>query len=799
MSNNFLESQLDQLTTILKETKELDEFIYWDFYIYGEEVKDAETLTKYLNMLNRVNSYRESYKTIYIKAKNFLLSNIEIENATEEWITKLDTICDEINCSFNSLEIKLLTKYKGQNISQINCLQNDGPIFYITAKVKMIPEELLNNIIEESNNFKPMITELTDSNEDYRFELKTHSKISDLSEKVGLFHSLISTLLNRLLENEETRSFVYSNFSDIILTKLHNTNSSFSCIPTESAREWQEDALNVFLGTSKKNLDQKGKYHLICEVATGAGKTRFALMCIKETLKKNPNTKIRVIVPKIILMHQWAEEIKKFLNILPDEIRYMGGSMCSAKKRKDNNVAFSIYVYKTAIKEFPTDLYNSLVEEEKSNFLIADECHHYYSPENIKIFKGLHTYDRDPDKKIGYYSLALSATPHSYNYKDMELLDFFNIGSLEDITRENIMYQLLGPTKYKYTLVHAVADGVVSPLNLINVDCKLNEIEMKKYIKLQQQLVISLSAFEDSLKDYFISGNSLPGKYSEIKSLLTFALTLSRSENKIAKEINAFFSESTEQDNSLDFGTWLNSKDPLYKVIYRALSVSYIDTAIKKHVNNCESRILKCIDLAKEHSNDKVIIFAETIKAIEFIYENLVDYLGKEKVLMYHSKMSIEKVLNSSVIVKDKELNKEAFLTKYLEPFKNGSVNILCTAKVFDEGVDIPNANVGIIFQGTESERQNIQRAGRIIRKSMSDRNKVANLYWFFNSECNQETFLFDYLNEIEDSIKEEEYSGKPLSENAKKSRKGLDLIKESTIIVRSLPPKISKITKNLQ
>lgn len=207
---------------------------------------------------------------------------------------------------------------------------------------------------------------------------------------------------------------------------------------------------------------------------------------------------------------------------------------------------------------------------------------------------------------------------------------------------------------------------------------------------------------------------------------------------------------------------------------------------MKKLVNNCDSRILKCIDLAKDHINDKVVIFAETIKSIEYIYNTLVDIFGENKVLLYHSKMNIAKTLKSNTTVTDDKISKDVYISKYLEPFKNGSVNILCTAKVFDEGVDIPDTNVGIIFQGTETERQNIQRAGRIIRKTSED--KVATLYWFFTSECNQETFLNEYLTEIEKSIEEEENSEIPLSEPTQKSKLGLSLIQESAMTIYSIP-----------
>ena len=39
------------------------------------------------------------------------------------------------------------------------------------------------------------------------------------------------------------------------------------------------------------------------------------------------------------------------------------------------------------------------------------------------------------------------------------------------------------------------------------------------------------------------------------------------------------------------------------------------------------------------------------------------------------------------------------------------------TSKVLDEGVDVPDANIGVILSGSGSRREFVQRLGRILRK----------------------------------------------------------------------------------
>ncbi|MCZ0905192.1 helicase-related protein, partial [Microcoleus sp. HI-ES] len=63
-----------------------------------------------------------------------------------------------------------------------------------------------------------------------------------------------------------------------------------------------------------------------------------------------------------------------------------------------------------------------------------------------------------------------------------------------------------------------------------------------------------------------------------------------------------------------------------------------------------------------------------------------------------------------------------------LDRFRSGEYKTLVASHVLNEGVDVPDARIAIILSGTGSEREYIQRLGRVLRKS-SDVNKLAILY----------------------------------------------------------------------
>jgi superfamily II DNA or RNA helicase len=53
---------------------------------------------------------------------------------------------------------------------------------------------------------------------------------------------------------------------------------------------------------------------------------------------------------------------------------------------------------------------------------------------------------------------------------------------------------------------------------------------------------------------------------------------------------------------------------------------------------------------------------------------------------------------------------------KILEGFKKGEVTVIATSKVLNEGVDVPEASIGVVLSGSGTVREHVQRLGRILR-----------------------------------------------------------------------------------
>ena len=104
----------------------------------------------------------------------------------------------------------------------------------------------------------------------------------------------------------------------------------------------------------------------------------------------------------------------------------------------------------------------------------------------------------------------------------------------------------------------------------------------------------------------------------------------------------------------------------------------------------------------------KAIVFSETTS----FADKITKVMG-EKCVSLHTNISPKK--------------REEILQDYASI--DSKIKILSTAKMFDEGIDLPDIELAIVASGTSSKRQGIQRFGRAIRKKQGKTALIVNLY----------------------------------------------------------------------
>jgi superfamily II DNA or RNA helicase len=155
-------------------------------------------------------------------------------------------------------------------------------------------------------------------------------------------------------------------------------------------------------------------------------------------------------VPTISLLDQWCVALQEELLVAADEIGLLSG-----EERAKGTESIIVAVINTARH------FTATFSQDRTVFLVVDECHRAGSPVNAKALDGNFA-----------ATLGLSATP------EREYDEGF----------ETLIMPRLGPIIYDYTYRDAARDGVISPFSLVNVQVDMLADEDREYRKLTIQI-----------------------------------------------------------------------------------------------------------------------------------------------------------------------------------------------------------------------------------------------------------------------------------------------------------------------
>jgi superfamily II DNA or RNA helicase len=128
-------------------------------------------------------------------------------------------------------------------------------------------------------------------------------------------------------------------------------------------------------------------------------------------------------------------------------------------------------------------------------------------------------------------------------------------------------------------------------------------------------------------------------------------------------------------------------------------------------------RVPVAVSLVDAHRGSRIVIFHEGIAEAEEIAALLAE--RKHNVTLYHSKIA------------------SAMRRDNLRLFRRGRFQVLVSCRALDEGVNVPETEIGIIASSTASTRQRIQRLGRVLRPAPGK--QAATVYTLFATKVEEE------------------------------------------------------------
>lgn len=214
---------------------------------------------------------------------------------------------------------------------------------------------------------------------------------------------------------------------------------------------WQQEALEKWLMQRRGTL----------QVATGAGKTWFALAAIERLYRLVPGLRVAIVVPTIALMNQWHEELSR-----SSLSRTMYGRLGGGHQSDLKNVRILICVLNSARTKLTPMVREAGVADRL--LLIADESHRIETALARKVFSSRPA-----------FTLGLSATPgreEGGSSFSREAYEKSETGIL------------LGPIFYSLTLLEARKDGLLTPFTVHHIGVPLTDTERAEYDRISRAL-----------------------------------------------------------------------------------------------------------------------------------------------------------------------------------------------------------------------------------------------------------------------------------------------------------------------
>ncbi|ADV62969.1 type III restriction protein res subunit [Isosphaera pallida ATCC 43644] len=101
------------------------------------------------------------------------------------------------------------------------------------------------------------------------------------------------------------------------------------------------------------------------------------------------------------------------------------------------------------------------------------------------------------------------------------------------------------------------------------------------------------------------------------------------------------------------------------------------------------------------------------------LLRRLLDRHNGDRVLIFtHDNATVYQIAREFLVPVITHQTKTKERHEVLTKFRQGVYPVLATSRVLNEGVNVPEANVGIVLSGTGTVREHVQRLGRILRKA---------------------------------------------------------------------------------
>ncbi len=420
---------------------------------------------------------------------------------------------------------------------------------------------------------------------------------------------------------------------------------------------------------------------------TGTGKTIIAYMLIIDVFNRDPSAKVLFLAPTKPLCVQHMQNFKKLVKGY-DEPAILTGEL-SPKKRADIWKKHPI-IFATP-QTIKNDVESGRISLNGVRLLIVDEAHRAVG--NYAYVDVAAHFMRQAKGFI----LALTASPASEKSKIREICDNLHIENIESMTEEELKEFLPDKKVIRVEVDLPTEIKQIRSFLLKEIDKFKTILKEEGYIRSKNLPRSALLSIQKSLQERVKTEKNhiLFRGIFLISVLLKLQHALTILELYGPKELSSYL-EKLWKDESKS-ARHLRSKPEI-------LEIKRLTDKIKDSIEHPKFPVLLNIikKQLKENPDSKIMVFVQFRSTTNQIYNYLKDEEGIRPVRFVGQ-------AGADGLKQDQQV-------EIVRKFKEGKYNVLIATSISEEGIDIVNADVAILFEAVPSAIRNIQRRGRVGR-----------------------------------------------------------------------------------
>ena len=429
---------------------------------------------------------------------------------------------------------------------------------------------------------------------------------------------------------------------------------------------------------------------------TGFGKTAVEWMIMAEYLNFG-NGKILLIAPTTGLVEQQQRMAREMIKLDNAQISRYTGETAPAKRPEIWNNAKIIMATSQVIRN---DAQSGSIDLSEVSLLVVDEAHHATGNHAYAQVGDLYL-EAKPDAMV----LAATASPGSNERNILEVAQRLGIERLDVSRREEPLLEPYSVELENIPIRVELPDELTTLIHPLQAhqNEEVKRLQRLGFLAPTQHLTSKIIDAAQKNASIAIQRRDARGYDAarRISDLRRMHLLIDLLKTQGVKSATSYLQRAEDDGRSGDRGTnRFVSLGPVHNFRIAANDLPELHPKTAKVYSLVTQQL-------EEKPHSKILIFTEFRDTVE----NLVASLQSIE------KADADKFIGQSSRGKRKGMNQKQQLEQ-LNRFRSGEINVLVATSVGEEGLDVPSADLVLLYEPVPSAIRAIQRRGRTARQS---------------------------------------------------------------------------------